>query len=178
MNLDEAARLRALAEQLIGLSGQESAEPVFRHQPAASRPGHARTEEAWNISDHELQLAARRELARRRLRPQFLPAEWFSEAPWNVMLDLFDQELCGRDVSITSACLAASVPTTTALRSITAMVEAGLVDRSPDRSDERRSFLRLSRKGNETIRALLRAMIEAEAGASAQRHDIAGEEGG
>lgn len=162
MNEHEAARLRALAEQLIGLTGQDG-NPFMLQEQRAMALGEARVETSVSvISDNDLHLAARRELARRQMRQKFLPHEWFSEAPWNLMLDLFAQELSGREVSITSACLAAGVPTTTALRCIGSLVDTDMIVRSPDHSDERRSFVRLSHKGREKIRAVLSAMIKIE----------------
>ena len=50
----------------------------------------------------------------------------------------------GRNVSVSSLCIAASVPPTTALRWITAMTESGMLLRQQDPADARRVFIILS----------------------------------
>lgn len=66
------------------------------------------------------------------------------DTPWNILLDLYVAGRNHRLVSITSACIAARSPPTTALRSINALEEAGFVKRSSDQHDGRRVHLRLS----------------------------------
>jgi hypothetical protein len=65
----------------------------------------------------------------------------FSEPAWDLMLDLFIARREGRRVSVTSAAIAANVPSTTALRWIMLLEEQGVVSREPDPRDRRRSWL-------------------------------------
>lgn len=80
----------------------------------------------------------------RRARERFFDADLFGEPVWDILLDLFVQMNSGRTVSITSACIASSVPPTTALRWITMLVQRGLVKRTNDPSDARRTFIELT----------------------------------
>lgn len=91
----------------------------------------------------------RAELARklyrdRRERDQLLPPELFAEPAWDMLLDLYAAHHLGRPVAVSSLCIAAAVPATTALRWITRMVDAGLFVREADKSDGRRIHIHLS----------------------------------
>jgi DNA-binding MarR family transcriptional regulator len=83
----------------------------------------------------------------RRLREQFFEIDLFAEPGWDIMLDLFTQNSLQRQVSVTSACIAAAVPATTALRWIGILAERGLVARTADPLDRRRAFIRLTHSG-------------------------------
>lgn len=89
----------------------------------------------------------------RRLRDRYFEGELFADPAWDMMLDLFDSELSGRRVSVTSLCAGAAVPATTALRWIKALVQKGLFIRHNDPLDGRRVFIELS---SETIIGLKR----------------------
>jgi DNA-binding MarR family transcriptional regulator len=80
----------------------------------------------------------------RRMRERFFPAELFADPAWDILLDLAAAEREGRAVSVSSLCIAASVPTTTGLRWIKAMVDRGLLAREPDPDDARRAFIRMT----------------------------------
>lgn len=83
---------------------------------------------------------------RRRARAKFFPelTNMFGEAGWDVLLDLFIADLEGRRVSVSSACIAADVPPTTALRWIDALEDRATILREPDPADRRRTYLTLS----------------------------------
>lgn len=81
-----------------------------------------------------------RELIRqRRVRESLVPAGLFSDPAWDILLDLTAARMEGLSVSISSACIAANVPTTTALRWINQLVQKGLLVRKPDHLDGRRA---------------------------------------
>ncbi len=80
----------------------------------------------------------------RRLRDSFFAAELFADPAWDILLDLMAARLEQRDVSVSSLCIAAAVPPTTALRWITAMTESGMLLRRQDPDDARRVFIILS----------------------------------
>lgn len=80
----------------------------------------------------------------RRLRERFFDPGLFADPAWDILLDLAAARLEGREVSVSSLCIAAAVPTTTALRWIKAMVDRGLLERAPDPDDARRAFIRLA----------------------------------
>ena len=87
---------------------------------------------------------ARELLRERRLREEIFGESLFSDPSWDMLLDLFASTEEGRSVSVSSLCIAATVPPTTALRWIEVLFERGLVTRSRDPSDGRRVFVRLS----------------------------------
>jgi DNA-binding MarR family transcriptional regulator len=84
----------------------------------------------------------------RRRRERLFSTQLFSEPTWDLLLDLLAAEKAGKRVSITSACIAAAAPTTTALRCLKQMEREGVVYREADSNDGRRIYVRLS---SETI---------------------------
>jgi hypothetical protein len=80
----------------------------------------------------------------RRLRDRYFAADLFADPAWDILLDLKAAALEGQSVSVSSLCIAASVPPTTALRWITAMTESGMLVRRQDPDDARRVFIELS----------------------------------
>jgi hypothetical protein len=80
----------------------------------------------------------------RRLRDQFFEGGLFADPAWDMLLDLFAAHLEHARVSVSSLCIAAAVPPTTALRWITTMRDAGLFERHDDPFDRRRAFVGLS----------------------------------
>jgi hypothetical protein len=80
----------------------------------------------------------------RRMRDRFFPTDLFADPAWDILLDLRAAALEGQYVSVSSLCIAAAVPPTTALRWITAMTESGMLVRRQDPADARRVFIELS----------------------------------
>lgn len=80
----------------------------------------------------------------RRARDQFFPAAIFGEPAWDMLLDLACAVVDGHDVAVSSLCIAAAVPTTTALRWIKTMIDLQLFERRADPNDARRAFVSLS----------------------------------
>lgn len=68
----------------------------------------------------------------------------FGEPAWDILLDLFIAREAGRQVYVSSACIAADVPATTALRWLAILQQRGLVERCDDMADGRRVYVRLS----------------------------------
>ena len=88
----------------------------------------------------------RQMIANRQARARFFDAELFGDPAWDMLLDLTAAHGEGAQVSVTSLCIAAGVPATTALRWLTQMVESGIFMRVPDPADKRRAFIALSEK--------------------------------
>lgn len=80
----------------------------------------------------------------RRLRDQYFSAELFTDPAWDMLLDLMAARLEGTKVAVSSLCIAASVPPTTALRWIKTMTEEQIFLRKADEKDGRRIFIELS----------------------------------
>ena len=83
----------------------------------------------------------------RRLRSQYFPAELFSDPCWEMLLDLYDASLAGAEVTVTSLGAASGVPQTTALRRMETLQGHDLIVRTEDKSDKRRTIIRLSDTG-------------------------------
>jgi hypothetical protein len=94
----------------------------------------------------------------RRLRGRHLPGLALGEPAWDMLLDLSVAQYWRRETSVTSLCIAADVPSTTALRWINSMTKAGLIVRRPCQRDGRRSFLAIS---PDTYRAMLALAVDA-----------------
>jgi hypothetical protein len=88
----------------------------------------------------------RQMIANRQARARFFDPELFGDPAWDMLLDLTAAHGEGARVSVTSLCIAAGVPATTALRWLTQMVESGIFERVPDPADKRRAFIGLSDK--------------------------------
>ncbi|WP_159980321.1 MULTISPECIES: MarR family transcriptional regulator [unclassified Novosphingobium] len=88
----------------------------------------------------------RRIIRQRQLRARFFDGDLFADPAWDMLLDLTASRIENKQVSVTSLCIAAAVPPTTALRWIGQMVEAGLFARVSDAGDRRRAFIELSDK--------------------------------
>jgi len=86
----------------------------------------------------------RQVLRHRRQRAQFFDADMFADPAWDMLLDLTAARGESKRVSVTSLCIAASVPATTALRWIGQLIESGLFRRVEDMSDRRRAFIELT----------------------------------
>ncbi len=80
----------------------------------------------------------------RRMRDNHFDADLFADPAWDILLDLLAARLENSSVSVSSLCIAAAVPATTALRWITGMTENGLLLRRMDPKDARRVFIELS----------------------------------
>lgn len=102
----------------------------------------------------------RRLLRVRRDRDRFFPAEIFADPAWDMLLDLTAARLEGKPVPVSSLCIAAAVPTTTALRWVRSLTEAGLFERRTDPVDARRSYISLSGTAATAMLAYLRGFGE------------------
>ncbi|MDK2768462.1 MAG: hypothetical protein KYX69_12180 [Sphingomonas sp.] len=86
----------------------------------------------------------RRTIRARRMRERYFDSRLFADPAWDMLLDLYAAHLEGREVSISSLCIAAATPPTTALRWIGSMTDAGMLVRQPDQRDRRRHMISLS----------------------------------
>jgi hypothetical protein len=102
--------------------------------------------------DRQRAKAVRRMLRQRRMREQYFPADLFADPAWDMLLDLCAARLERQPVSVSSLCIAAAVPPTTALRWITTMHDAGLFGREADPSDKRRAHITLTQRAADGMR--------------------------
>lgn len=127
---EEAARL---ANMLASLSAEELGAPN-----GLATAGEVRRED-------EVDAGFVRSIIRaRRLRDQYFRGELFADPAWDMLLDLYAARLEGNRVAVSSLCIAAAVPATTALRWIKSLTDRGLMVRSADPQDGRRVYIELS----------------------------------
>lgn len=73
----------------------------------------------------------------RRQRERHFPASYFGEPAWDILLDLLANEMSGRPVSVSNACIAASAPATTGMRWLRVLEDDGYIKKARDQSDSR-----------------------------------------
>lgn len=145
-------RLRELAQQLLLVADGPEAKAI---PPQRRRQGRADSEEYtsewwWEQASAIYQA--------RRLRGSFLPASYFGEPGWDILLDLFMATMRGLQVSVTSACIGSAVATTTALRWIDVLETEALIERQPSSVDGRRTYVVLTPHGVDLIKGYLRSV--------------------
>lgn len=89
----------------------------------------------------------------RRRRDSFFNSELFADPAWDILLELYAADLGQVRITITSLCIAAAVPATTALRWIKQLENEGIILRRDDPVDGRRKFVMLSPKALDAMNA-------------------------
>ena len=102
------------------------------------------------------ELAVRTLLRARASRKSLFDENLFGDPAWDMLLELYAARLGDRPVSVSSLCIAADVPTTTALRWITVLFEGGWIVRQDDPNDGRRTFVHLTPKALAAIEEFFR----------------------
>ncbi len=151
---DFARTLARIAEQDDPPANMVSDKPVsFRPAPAAIfEPFATRIEAEKPVAGPDAAMV-RNILKLRRRRESFFDSNLFADPAWDILLDLYAAQLESKKVSVSSLCIAASVPPTTALRWISTMTEDGQLVREHDPADARRVFIRLSDSTEESLRS-------------------------
>ena len=96
--------------------------------------------------------AVRSVIRARRLRTRFFAEDLFADPAWDMLLDLLQAEIAQLRVPVSSLCIAAAVPATTALRWLKSMTDKGIFVRRADPHDGRRVFVELSRDASLAMR--------------------------
>jgi hypothetical protein len=122
-------------------------EPRDRHRPAESS-GQAMPTYA----------EVRAIIRARRMRDQYLPADLFADPAWDMILDLLAARIAGQCVSVSSLCIAAAVPPTTALRWIRQLTDRAVFARIDDPADGRRVFIELTDTAAQAVLAWAQAV--------------------
>jgi hypothetical protein len=144
---DEVSRIAAT---LARLSTNPAATAIERPEPAGG--------EIPSVSLDTV----RQVIRARRLRARYFDETLFADPAWDMLLDLFQAEIAQHRVPVSSLCIAAVVPATTALRWIKTMTDAGLFQRRADPHDGRRVFVELSPKASEGMRRYFAELRKAE----------------
>lgn len=95
----------------------------------------------------------------RALRAQFFAGGLFADPAWDILLELKHAENQQLVVTVSNLCAAADVPATTALRWISNLVDNGMLVRTSDRFDGRRSYVSLHRTTSEALERFLEQAV-------------------
>jgi DNA-binding MarR family transcriptional regulator len=143
---DNAARLRQLSDEMGRIASTLARLSSGPGSPAI-KPGDGKAP-APEVDAESVRAIIRA----RRLRSRFFSEELFADPAWDMLLDLLQAEIAQLRVPVSSLCIAASVPATTALRWIKTMTEQGLFVRRADPHDGRRVFVELAPAASEAMR--------------------------
>lgn len=138
---DEVGRIARVLSGYADSGSSQSATAVsdgligYRAGPIHPRPLLPQTVRAEDI---------RAMLRLRRQRDHLFAAELFADPAWDMMLDLMAAKIERLKVAVSSLCIAAAVPPTTALRWIRTLTDLGVFVRVADPTDGRRVFIELS----------------------------------
>lgn len=135
-NLSHPERSTSFDQDLAAVHGRAGQSPDRREFDAQAMPD---------------RLVRAVQAARRRRDALFTP-DLFADPAWDMLLELYAIHLEQKRVSVSSLCIAAYVPATTALRWVAKLEEEGLAVRSEDTTDGRRSWIELSPEGIERMR--------------------------
>jgi hypothetical protein len=145
---EEAARIAAV---LASLSGDEAG---LKHEQAKYEAAPRDLGAAPPIDAAYVRSIIRT----RRMRDQYFRGEMFADPAFDMLLDLFAARLEGYRVAVSSLCIAAAVPATTALRWIKALTDRGLFVRAADPQDGRRVYIELSEEAAHNMASYLAAV--------------------
>ena len=143
-------RMRLIEQQIQSLLKNDltisAPESTFRHVASGGRGPSG----AISFPDGKAR-GIREMIWRRRRRESHFPADLFADPAWDMLLDLYASHYERKTVSVSSLCIAAAVPATTALRWIKTMADEGLFVRTEDPDDGRRIHIALSADGCERM---------------------------
>lgn len=144
---NNAERLRQLSEEvsriastLARLSAGPGSRPPTMEPAAAGDVPPLSAETVRNV------------IRARRLRARYFPEELFADPAWDMLLDLLQAEIAQLRVPVSSLCIAAAVPATTALRWLKTLVSQGVFMRHADPRDGRRVFVELAPQTSQALR--------------------------
>lgn len=142
-----AARLRQLSDEVSRIAStlaRLSTGPVAMPRPT-EQPA---TGDLPQVSADTVRTVIRA----RRLRSRYFEEGMFADPAWDMLLDLLQAELAQLRVPVSSLCIAAAVPATTALRWLKTMTSQGIFVRRADPHDGRRVFVELAPQASQALR--------------------------
>ena len=142
-----AQRIRQLSEEVSRIASTLARLSEGPSAPAA-RPAMVESGDAPAVSAETVRGVIRA----RRLRSRYFPEELFADPAWDMLLDLLQAEIAHLRVPVSSLCIAAAVPATTALRWLKTMVQQGVFIRRADPHDGRRVFVELAPQTSQALR--------------------------
>lgn len=143
-----AARLRQLSDEVSRIAStlaRLSTGPTSTSRPTELPPA------AGDLPDVSADMV-RSVIRARRLRSRYFDEDMFADPAWDMLLDLLQAEIAQLRVPVSSLCIAAAVPATTALRWLKTMTQQGLFIRRADPHDGRRVFVELAPEASQAMR--------------------------
>ena len=115
----------------------------------------------------ELAARAEQHYAFRRKRERLTEAAFgdgiFADPAWDMLLDLYVRTIRGLPVGVTSLCIAATAPATTALRYIADLEKRGIVQKVLHPTDKRSLHVRMTEEGMELMDRICAQLPELQA---------------
>ena len=140
-------RLRQLSDEVSRIASTLARLSTGPEAPARSAPA-VPAAEIPQISGETV----RQVIRARRLRTRFFEEDLFADPAWDMLLDLLQAEIAQLRVPVSSLCIAAAVPATTALRWLKTMTDRGIFLRRADPHDGRRVFVELAPEASIAMR--------------------------
>ncbi|ROQ02005.1 winged helix DNA-binding protein [Stella humosa] len=132
-------------QALVGVPQLEEPGPI-PPTPAPTGPADNSPERMAEMKSRVVQV-----IQSRQARDRHFPQHLFADPAWDMLLDLTLAKLSSKEISVSSVCLAAGVPQSTALRRLQDLERSGLVRRRRDRDDRRRIFVELTEDAMQRI---------------------------
>ncbi|MEX0922153.1 MAG: response regulator [Rhodovibrionaceae bacterium] len=156
-----AERQHSLQRTLHSLASQLASGPLGFDRSAPPAAAQHKPRASWSSSSGRplSAEAVQRLIAWQRRRDRRLGESIFGDPAWSMLLELYGAELLGLPMPVSSLCIAAETPATTALRRIAELEAGGLVVRRPDERDRRRVFISLTADGREKLEACLENLL-------------------
>lgn len=130
--------------------------PVF--EKIVSRPGENGLNDEKGKRKKVLYALAHQDVSRRQIVKRSLRNAISNEAGWMIMLDLFLHQDNAQGVSTKGASIASGLPSSTALRVIDRLEQAGFVTSDCPKDDRRRRMLSLTPDGHTVVTRTLLAL--------------------
>lgn len=144
-------RLNSLIEAAQNLTRVQMAPVGFEPQPDRRKGGSTLGNLEALRSGISHAALVRSRISLRRRRDELFPPGLFADPAWDMLLDLYGAHIAQHRVPVSSLCIAAAVPATTALRWIGRLENEGLVTRRSDPHDGRRVFIELTPRAIEAM---------------------------
>lgn len=114
----------------------------------------------WDDEDTAVE-NAKTAMRRRLLRRQLIGSpELFGDPAWEMLVDLFIHQAENKNLSISSLCVTANMPMSSALRLVQKLCDAGILSRIADPIDGRRSIINLEPETAQRLRAYFSEGLE------------------
>lgn len=141
LNVDDLSRLLQL---ILDIADEDQCTPA----EAIERMALLLSPSARSMAPERSKVAALADSVRRMRmrRNELFGAPLFRDPAWDMLLELYVADECGRTVSVSSLCYASGVPPSTALRQVARLEQHGLIERRLDEEDDRRWFVQATPK--------------------------------